>query len=217
MVFLNLFLNYLLNRYCVDLILIVDHCQKTISIKIVYFGPALSGKTTSIKALFSQFGKEEDIYSIESTINRTLFFDYGTVTFQNQEWALKIHIYTTTGQDFYFVTRSITLRAVDGVIFVIDSQEEVYDRNLISWKELISYFNDSIDDLPLIIAFNKQDLEDKFNSIDFLKKIGYYKYKNIDTRYTSALKGEGIINCFEDILRLVLKKYYNRKLVSAIN
>ena len=101
--------------------MIIDHCDKKISIKIVYFGPALSGKTTSIKALFSLFGKGEDIYSIESTVNRTLFFDYGTVTFQNKEWSLKIHIYTTTGQDFYFVTRPITLRAVDGIIFVIDS------------------------------------------------------------------------------------------------
>jgi len=197
--------------------LIIDHCEKRISIKIVYFGPALSGKTASIKALFSDFGKEDDVYSIESTVNRTLFFDYGTVTFQNQEWALKIHIYTTTGQDFYFVTRPITLRAVDGVIFVIDSQEEVYDRNLISWQELISYFNDSIDDLPIIIAFNKQDLEDKFNSIKFLKNIRYHKYKDIDTRYTSAKKGEGILECFEDILRLILKKYFNYRLVSTIN
>lgn len=197
--------------------MIIDHLAKTISIKIVYFGPAMSGKTTSIKALFSEFGKEEEVCSIESTIERTLFFDYGTVTFQNQEWKLKIHIYTTTGQDFYFVTRPITLRAVDGVIFVIDSHEDVYDRNLISWNELIAYFKESIDILPIIIAFNKQDLEDKFNSIDFLKEIRYQKYKKIDTRFTSAIKGEGIIECFEDILRQVLKKYYDHKIVSAIN
>ena len=197
--------------------MIIDHCEKSISIKIVYFGPALSGKTTSIKALFSDFGKEEEVCSIESTVERTLFFDYGVVTFQNQEWSLKIHIYTTTGQDFYFVTRPITLKAVDGVIFVIDSQEEVYDRNLISWQELISYFNDTLDELPIIIAFNKQDLEDKFNSIEFLKDIGYHKYKSINTRYTSAKKREGILECFEDILRLILKKYFDYRLLSTIN
>jgi GTPase SAR1 family protein len=196
--------------------LIIDHLAKTISIKVVYFGPALSGKTTSIKALFSHLGKDDEIYSIESTVNRTLFFDYGTVSFQNQEWGLKIHVYTTTGQDFYFVTRPITLRAVDGVIFVIDSQEEIYERNLVSWNELISYIKGAIDDLPIIIAFNKQDLEDKFNSIDFLKEIRYQQFSNIDTRFTSALKGEGILECFEDILRLVLKKYYENKLISTV-
>ncbi|MFW9987687.1 MAG: ATP/GTP-binding protein [Candidatus Odinarchaeota archaeon] len=197
--------------------MIVDHCDKTISIKIVYFGPAFSGKTTSIKSLFSHFGKSEALHSIESTVNRTLFFDYGTVTFQNQDWKLKLHIYTTTGQDFYFVTRSVTLRAVDGVIFVLDSQKNVYERNLVSWNELLSYFREILKDIPIIIAFNKQDLPEKFNPTEFLKEIKYNEYKNIDRRYTIAISGEGVLGCFEDLLRLILRKYYKHKLVSVVN
>ncbi len=199
------------------MIMIIDHCDKTISIKIVYFGPAFSGKTTSIKALFTQFGRSEKIHSIESTVNRTLFFDYGTVTFQNEEWKLKIHIYTTTGQDFYLITRPITLRAVDSIILVLDSQIEVYDRNIASWNELVSYFKESIEDIPIIIAFNKQDLQEKLNPAEFLKEIKYNEYKNIKSRYTSALLGEGILDCFEDILGLTLKKYYKNKLLSVVN
>ena len=197
--------------------MIIDHCDKIISLKIVYFGPALSGKTTSIKALFSEFGKSETLQSIESTVQRTLFFDYGTVTFQNKEWKLKVHIYTTTGQDFYLITRPITLRAVDGIIFVIDSHQDVYDRNLISWNELISYFNEIIEDLPIILAFNKQDLPEKLDSIQFLKEIKILNYKNIDSLYTVAITGEGILECFEDILRLVLKKYSDFKTISVTN
>ena len=199
------------------MIMIIDHCDKTISIKVVYFGAALSGKTTSIKALFSHFGKKDQLSSIENTVNRTLFFDYGTVAFQNQEWKLKIHIYTTTGQDFYLITRPITLRAVDGVIFVIDSRQEVHDRNLISWNELNSYFKESLEDLPMVVAFNKQDLPDKFSSIQFLKEIKYSKYRNVNSRYTIALNGEGILDCFEDIIGLILNKYYKNKLVEAVN
>ena len=197
--------------------MIIDHVDKTISIKIVYFGPALSGKTTSIKTLFSHFGKEDKILSIESTLNRTLFFDYGVVSFQNQDWILKISIYTTTGQNFYLITRPITLRAVDGIIFVTDSQKKVYERNLISWNELKSYFRDSLQDIPIIVAFNKQDLPEKFISSRFLKEIDFYNYKNIITRSTIAINGEGVLGCFEDILQLVLKKYYDHKLISAIN
>ncbi len=196
--------------------MIIDHCDKTVSIKIVYFGPAFSGKTTSIKTLFSQFGKGEKIHSIESTVSRTLFFDYGTVTFQNQEWKLKIHIYTTTGQDFYLITRPITLRAVDGIIFVLDSQKEVFERNLSSWNELISYFSECIDDIPITIAFNKQDLPEKLIPDEFLRLIKFDEYKNMEFRYTSAIQGEGIMECFEDILESILKKYYNRKLISVI-
>jgi signal recognition particle receptor subunit beta len=197
--------------------LIIDHCDKTISIKIVYFGPALSGKTTSIKTLFSHFGKGDKIHSIESTVNRTLFFDYGVISFQNQDWILKISIYTTTGQNFYLITRPITLRAVDGIIFVVDSQEEVYERNMISWNELLSYFNESLEDLPILIAFNKQDLPDKFPSAKFLKEIKFYEYKNISSRYTIAINGEGILECFEDILQMTLKKFYDHKLISKVN
>ena len=197
--------------------MIIDHCDKTISIKIVYFGPALSGKTTSIKSLFSHFGKGEDVMSIESTVNRTLFFDYGTVTFQNLDWHLKIHIFTTTGQDFYLITRLITLRAVDGIIFVLDSQKEVYDRNLSSWSELISYFNESFEDIPIIIAFNKQDLQNKFYPDKFLDEIKVKQFKNIDSRLTSAKLGKGILECFEYILQLVLSKYYKHKLISPLN
>jgi len=197
--------------------LIIDHIDKTISIKIVYFGPALSGKTTSIKTLFAHFGKEDKILSIESTVNRTLFFDYGTISFQNQDWILKISVYTTTGQNFYLITRPITLKAVDGIIFVLDSQEEVYERNMISWRELVSYFGDSLDDLPILVAFNKQDLPNKFPPTKFLKQIDFHQYQNIDSRYTIAVSGEGVLECFEDILRLVLKKYYDHKLISAIN
>ena len=197
--------------------MIIDHCDKTISIKIVYFGPAFSGKTTSIKALFTLFGRGDKIHSIESTVSRTLFFDYGTVTFQNQEWKLKIHIYTTTGQDFYFITRPITLRAVDGVILVLDSHREVYERNLASWNELISYFRESIEYIPIIIAFNKQDLEEKLNPEEFLREINIREFKKVEIRYTSALLGEGILDCFEDILGLTLQKYYKNKLISVIN
>ncbi|UCC19194.1 MAG: hypothetical protein JSV62_13995 [Promethearchaeota archaeon] len=197
--------------------MIIDHCDKTISIKIVYFGPAYSGKTTSIKALFSHFGKGEALHSIESTVNRTLFFDYGTVTFQNQEWRLKLHIYTTTGQDFYFVTRPVTLRAVDGIIFVLDSQEKVYERNLASWQELISYFRETLKEIPIIIAFNKQDLPEKFNPRVFLREIKVDNYHKVENRYTIAISGEGVLDCFEDILRLILGKYYKHKLASAVN
>ncbi len=197
--------------------MIIDHCDKILSIKIVYFGPALSGKTTSIKSLFAHFGKGDKVHSIESTVNRTLFFDYGTISFQNQDWILKISVYTTTGQNFYLITRPITLKAVDGIIFVVDSQKKVYDRNLISWNELLSYFGESLQDLPIMIAFNKQDLPDKFIPSKLLHEIKFQNFENIVKRNTIALNGEGVLGCFEDTLRLILKKYYDHNLISAIN
>jgi signal recognition particle receptor subunit beta len=197
--------------------MIIDALEKIITLKVVYYGPALSGKTTSLFALFKHFGKEKEVESIESTVKRTLFFDYGTISFQNESWKLKLHLYSTTGQDFYIVTRPITLTGVDGLIFVADSQKLNWERNKISWNELNSFFKERLLTLPILIAFNKQDLPNKFNPAAFLKEIQYFKYNNIDTRKTTAINGEGILESFEDILRLILRDLYKSELSAVLN
>ena len=197
--------------------MIIDQLAQTIQLKVVYFGPALSGKTTSIKALFKHFGIENKVLSIESSIHRTLFFDYGTLSFENQNWQLKMHLYSTTGQDFYIVTRPITLMAIDGMIFVADSARSAYYRNLTSWNELYNYFEKSLVNLPKILAFNKQDLRDKFEPSEFLENINHFNLKNLEIKKTTALTGEGIIECFEDLISLILRKFSETQLVSLVN
>ncbi|MHA1670562.1 MAG: GTP-binding protein [Promethearchaeota archaeon] len=185
--------------------------------KIVYYGSALSGKTTSIKSLFSHFGKQDEICSIESTVRRTLFFDYGIISFQNEEWLLKLNLYACAGQDFYLITRPITLKGVDGIIFIADSQTSAFERNLVSWNELKTYFSKSFEDLPLVIAFNKQDLPNKFSSDMFLKKINFKQYKNKEIKYTIAVNGENILSSFEDILKLIFMEFYRAEVFPFIS
>jgi GTPase SAR1 family protein len=196
--------------------MIIDHLSQTIQLKICYFGPALSGKTTTLKSLFKHFGKEDKVLSIDSSIRRTLFFDYGTITFENKQWLLKLHLYSTTGQDFYIITRPITLRAIDGIIFVADSQNSAYYRNLTSWNELCNYFEEYFKKLPKILAFNKQDLEDKFDSAEFLENINSFKYNNLITKDTSALHDKGVVESFEELLGLVLKNIYTTEMISLV-
>ena len=87
--------------------MIFDYENKIINLKIVYYGPAMSGKTTSLKYLFTYFNKE--IESIDNSVGRTLFFDFGTLEFEGAEWNIKFLIYSATGQDFYASTRPATL------------------------------------------------------------------------------------------------------------
>jgi signal recognition particle receptor subunit beta len=196
--------------------MIIDHLNQTIQIKICYFGPALSGKTTTMKSLFNHFGKNDKVLSVESSVGRTLFFDYGTVTFKNQQWLLKIHLYSTTGQDFYIVTRPITLQAIDGIIFVADSEQKVYYRNLTSWNELGNYFGDHLIKMPKVLAFNKQDLPDTFDTSEFLENINYFKYKNFKINKTIATEGVGVVESFEDLIGLIFKKIYKSQLISLM-
>lgn len=129
--------------------------------------------------------------------------------FENQNWLLKIHIYSTTGQDFYMITRPITLQAIDGIIFIADSQRSAYYRNLTSWNELCNYYEERILTLPKVIAFNKQDKPEKFSPREFLDNVNYFKYNNVAYRKTVAVNGEGILDCFEEILRLIFTNFYN--------
>jgi hypothetical protein len=187
--------------------MIINSLEKVIQLKIVYYGPAMSGKTTTIKALFKHFGKEDELQSIESTVNRTLFFDYGAISFQNKNWKLKLNIYTTTGQDFYHITRPVVVKATDGLIFVADSCKKALKRNIQSWKELKKYFNKKIlNEIPKIIALNKQDLKEKFSIPLFFREIDFDDYKNLSFKKTIALNGEGVLESFEEILRLILQE-----------
>lgn len=177
----------------------------------------MSGKTTSLKALFNHFGKKNEVASVESTVGRTLFFDYGMINFQNDNWKLKIHLYATSGQDFYLILRPITLRAVDGLIFVADSQKNAYERNVISWGELNSYFGDTLIKMPKVISLNKDDLPDKFSPALFLKDIDFHLLRNIHTTKTIALNGEGILDSFEKILSLIFKELYGSQMIFDLN
>ncbi|MFX1411163.1 MAG: ATP/GTP-binding protein [Promethearchaeota archaeon] len=185
--------------------MIFDFENKTLQVKIVYYGPAMSGKTTSIKYLFSYFNKEDLLESIDSSVGRTLFFDFGVLQFKGTEWGLKLLIFSATGQDFYASTRPATLNGVDGIIFVVDSQFKYLEHNLRSWNELKTLFRDEIYNIPIVIALNKYDLDNikKLTDFDFISYINYNKFKNLSLKKTVALKGEGILDSFYQLIKFI--------------
>ena len=141
--------------------MIIDYGNRTIGIKIVFFGPAMSGKTTAIQWLFTTFDYADKLTSIENTVGRTMFCDFGTIPFPlSDSWTINAHIWSATGQDFYRSTREVVLVGADGVVFVADSQRNLLDENLASWRELMSMIEQEERLLPVVICLNKQDLPD---------------------------------------------------------
>lgn len=186
--------------------MIFDYENKVLQVKIVYYGPAMSGKTTSIKYLFSYFKKDNNLESIESSVGRTLFFDFGVLHFQGSNWGLKFLIYSATGQDFYASTRPATLNGVDGIIFVVDSRLDYLKYNLRSWNELISLFGDEVYNIPIVISLNKYDLDgsNKLKENDFLNYIHYEMFKYISIDKTVAIKGKGVLNSFNTVIGFII-------------
>lgn len=185
--------------------MIFDFENKTLQVKIVYYGPAMSGKTTSIKSLFSHFNKEDTLKSIDSTVGRTLFFDFGVLQFKGAKWGLKFLIYSATGQDFYASTRPATLKGVDGIIFVVDSQIEFLEHNLRSWNELKSLFGNEFYKIPIVISLNKYDLDSlkKLDETEFLSYIEYNRFENLSLNKTAAIEGKGILDSFGHLVKFI--------------
>jgi len=185
--------------------MIYDYENKTLQIKIVYYGPAMSGKTTSVKYLFTYFNKEDNLNSIDSTVGRTLFFDFGALEFKGAEWSLKFLIYSATGQDFYAITRPATLNGVDGIIFVADSREACLQHNLRSWNELKTIFREEFHNLPIVISLNKSDFEETLKIFDneFLKMINLNHFKHLSVKKTVAIEGKGILDSFNKMVNFI--------------
>ncbi|MFX1575370.1 MAG: ATP/GTP-binding protein [Promethearchaeota archaeon] len=188
-----------------ELGMIFDFEKKTLQVKIVYYGPAMSGKTTSVKYLFSFFKKENSLKSIDSTVGRTLFFDFGVLQFSGTKWDLKFLVYSATGQDFYAGTRPATLKGVDGIIFVVDSQNKFLEHNLRSWNELKMLFGMEIYNIPIVVSLNKYDLRDtkKISESEFLSLIDYNKYKNLTLKRTVAINGKGLLDSFSQLINYI--------------
>ncbi len=179
--------------------------NKTLQVKIVYYGPAMSGKTTSIKSLFAYFNREHTLKSIDSSVGRTLLFDFGVLQFKGTEWGVKFLIYSATGQDFYASTRPATLNGVDGIIFIVDSQIEYLQHNIRSWNELKILFGSTIYNIPVVISLNKCDLINikKLEGKEFLSHIDYNKFKHLSLKKTVALNGRGVLDSFNQVIKFI--------------
>ncbi|MDD5675598.1 MAG: ADP-ribosylation factor-like protein, partial [Chitinivibrionales bacterium] len=154
----------------------INYAAREISVKIVYYGPGLSGKTTNLQVIHKKVPPEykSDMVSLATETDRTLFFDFlpldlGTI----KGFSTKFQLYTVPGQVYYNATRKLVLRGVDGIIFVADSQAEKINEDLESFQNLednLIEYGYQRENIPIIIQYNKRDLPgvlpvEKLNSL----------------------------------------------------
>jgi signal recognition particle receptor subunit beta len=104
-----------------------------LNIKIVYYGPALGGKTTNLEYIHASVDPKlrGELVSLKTQEDRTLFFDFLQLGMgQIKGLKPKFNLYTVPGQVIYASTRKLVLEGADGVVFVADSQEERLDENI---------------------------------------------------------------------------------------
>ena len=186
--------------------MIIDYGNRTIGLKIVFFGPAMSGKTTAIQWLFTYLDCIDQLTSIENTLGRTMFCDFGTIPYSlGDGWIINAHVWSATGQDFYRSTREVVLVGADGIIFVADSRAHCLQHNIRSWNELKTMFSENFYNLPLVISLNKSDFGETQNITDhdFLKWVNISHFKCLSIKKTVAINGKGILDSFNRVITFI--------------
>lgn len=181
--------------------------RREIQAKIVYYGPALSGKTTNLRYIHDHVpaSSRGDLLSVETNGERTLFFDFlplnaGTV----QGFSIRLHLYTVPGQVIYQRTRIAVLTGVDGVVFVADARRDRLTENLQSLRELAELLTNQgkeFLDFPLVLQYNKMDLADTL-PVDALDR--YLNALNAPHFEAIATEGEQVLPTLSAASKLVI-------------
>lgn len=182
---------------------------REINLKIVYYGPSLSGKTTSLQYIHSRTRPDRrgELISLKTREDRTLYFDY--MQFEMGEISglkPRFNIYTVPGQVYYRGTRKLVLKGVDGIVFVADSQTKRLQENIEAVQDLYEDLEElgfDPQDIPLILQCNKRDMQD-IMPVPFIKES--MGLNGVPTYETVAIDGIGVLDGLKNIINEVVAK-----------
>ena len=183
--------------------------EKKMVIKIVYYGPALSGKTTNLMRLHDMINpvKRGELMSFETKGDRTLFFDLLPMLVKSESgFQIKAKIFTVPGQVAHDATRKTVLSRSDAVVFVADSVKSQSMSNYESFDNLeknAGRVGLDFENLPLVIQFNKRDLKDIISEKEVLER---WRSTHLPIAFSSALYGKGVRETFEEILKQTFQR-----------
>ena len=194
----------------------INQASKELQVKIVYYGPALGGKTTNLVQVHDHVqtatGSKGKLVSLATSSDRTLFFDFLPIeAMAIKGFKTKFQLYTVPGQVIYNTTRQLVLRGVDGIVFVADSQYEKMEENVKSFANLeenLRSLNQDLRDIPYVVQYNKRDLPNAA-PVEYMEFLLNNREVQVPSFTASANKCEGVFETLNMITRLLLNKFVN--------
>ncbi|MBU4485073.1 GTPase domain-containing protein [bacterium] len=186
----------------------INENTKEINCKIVFYGPAQCGKTTTLKQILKEVksGSKGELVSINADeSDRTLYFDFVPLTLGKiRDYKVRLHVYTVPGQIGYSTARKILSKGIDGVVFMADSQLERMEDNIESLSELKTIIKEedlNWNIIPKVLQYNKRDLP----SVMPVEEMQGVLNSNKDPHFeTIAITGEGVFDALKAIGSKVL-------------
>src|SRR3954464_2594022 len=193
---------------------IINQATKELQVKVVFYGPALGGKTTNLVQVHehvqTQEGQKGKLVSLATSSDRTLFFDFLPIeAVAIKGFKTKFQLYTVPGQVIYNTTRQLVLRGVDGIVFVADSQYEKMEENVKSFQNLednLRALNLNLTDIPYVLQYNKRDLPNAA-AMEYMDFLLNNREAAVPSFGACAHKCEGVFETLNMITRILLHKF----------
>ncbi|MBF0119994.1 MAG: GTPase domain-containing protein [Desulfobacterales bacterium] len=191
---------------------LINPKKKEVQVKIVYYGPGRGGKTTNLEYINKKFKEriKGEMTTVKTYGDRTLFFDFLPVDIGKiKGYDIKVQFYTVPGQVKYNATRKLVLRGVDGIVFVADSLVVRRKMNILSLQNLnenLSSFNRRIFDVPIVLQYNKRDMEKEgipLLSVETLEN-DLNKQLKAPSFVASALTGQNVVTTMKKAISLTV-------------
>jgi signal recognition particle receptor subunit beta len=188
-------------------VVLINPTSMQMTVKIVYYGPGLCGKTTNLQWIHQKIAPKSrgEMVSLETQADRTLFFDLlpldvGVVG----GFKVLLQLYTVPGQVFYNATRKLVLKGVDGVVFVADSQDAMLDANTESLHNLYENLTEQgvdVNEIPMVFQLNKRDLRNIRPANELAQALGT---RGLPVYEAAALHGVGVFETLKEVCRLTI-------------
>jgi len=188
----------------------INRLKRELLFKVVFYGPGLGGKTTTLQHVHTATKPENrgNMLSLATDTDRTLYFDYLPVKLLKiGDVHIKLKLYTVPGQVYYAATRKLVLSGADGVVFVADTQSARLDSNLESLDDLNANLAEQgrkLSAMPHVFQWNKRDLPDLVPVEELDRRLNLFGAPSVATVATT---GEGVFEALERITRQVVEAY----------
>jgi mutual gliding-motility protein MglA len=188
----------------------VNPLSRELVFKIVYYGPGLGGKTTTLEYIHATAKPEHrgKLVSLATPVDRTLYFDFLPMRLPPiRGMNVRLQLFTVPGQVYFNATRKLVLTGSDGIVFVADSQIARADANLESFDNLRDNLADqgrNVADMPIVFQFNKRDLPDVLPMDELDRMLNRFR---APSQPASAKTGLGVYETLERITQVVLASF----------
>lgn len=183
-----------------------DETHTRLVLKLVYYGPAMSGKTNNLLCLHSQLQRDGrgELMMLDTTEDRTIYFDLLPFYYEAPSgFKIKLKVFTVPGQVRHDATRKAVLQRADGVVFVADSRSSMMELNRESFANLeqnLALVGLERSQLPLVLQFNKRDMDEIVSEEEIRAAWGGCGQAIV---LASALQGWGVLETFRIAVELL--------------